>query len=202
MQLVSLVANSIEMKSSKNISARTALQNNDSNNQLIAYEAQLRKKAYSNSVININDSFFDDSDMIADYYLVVVYDQISHTPLLSARYFYDKTTIEKYLKGDLESSPPPIFNNNPFNLSDYKNDTIFLADRLSGNITHPLYRAYRKELFNTFYNEIKRCNLDKTLILMVREDKQVKKYIALEFNMIGNVIHKGLMHTIITIKIK
>ena len=49
--------------------------------------------------------------------------------------------------------------------------------------------------------KIKKNNFNNTIVLMVRENKQVKKYIALGFQLIGSVIHKGVLHSVIITKI-
>ena len=67
---------------------------------LILLESYLRRTAYKNTTIKTDRTFFDDSDMKADYTLVVVYDKISETPLLSTRHYFEKSTISKFLKGD------------------------------------------------------------------------------------------------------
>ena len=169
---------------------------------LLTAERKLRTKAYANTTIKTNDAFFDDSDMTSNYYLIIVYEQLSQTPLLSARYYYDRTIIGKYLKGDLGEPHCSKMNDKTFNILNGLNGAIFLADRLSGNIACGLYRKYRNEIFNVFYSEVKKHNLNKTIILMVREKKQVKKYIALGFHLIGEVIHKEIPHSIVVLKIQ
>ena len=68
-----------------NIIERSAYRENNLIKGLIAKERLLRKLAYKNTPIKTDDSFFDDSDMRSDYYLLIVYDRRSKTPLLSAR---------------------------------------------------------------------------------------------------------------------
>ncbi len=203
MQAINIVASTITMLAPNNTyPARKAKdKEHTANFNLIKHEALLRKKAYATFTIKINETFFDDSDMVSEYFLVVVYEELLQIPLLSARYYYDKTIIENYLKGDLGAAPCFMLNKQPFNLVDYSDDSILLADRLSGNITHPFYRKYRIEILNAFYSEIKKNNFNNTIVLMVRENKQVKKYIALGFQLIGSVIHKGVLHSVIITKI-
>jgi hypothetical protein len=55
----------------------------EQSNDLLAKESFLRRNAYKNSSITTDTSFYDDSDMISDYNLIVVYDKISDIPLLS-----------------------------------------------------------------------------------------------------------------------
>jgi hypothetical protein len=179
---------------------RRALIKNELSDKLVEHEAFLRKKAYRNTTIKTDDSFFDDSDMTSEYSLVVVYDQSSDTALLSSRYYFNKPVIAKYLKGDSNSDAILTHKGEPFSLDAYKDGTIFLADRLSGNIHSPLYRAYRSRIFQMFYSEMVNSNKDCTLLLMVRKakgDKQLSRYLRNGFVIIGSVQHKGKEHSII-----
>jgi hypothetical protein len=184
---------------------RKPTQITDNEGVLIEYEAFLRKTAYKNSPIKTDDSFFDDSDMLSDYYLTVVYDQLSNTPLLSSRYYFDKTVIEKYLKGDLQSEPNLTYKGEKFNLHAYPSHTIFLADRLSGNTDHVIYKPNRSTIFALYYSEIVTRNKNCFLLLMVRqteEDKQLKNYLQLGFERMGSTLHKGKAHHIIMADLK
>ena len=167
---------------------------------LISFEAFLRRTAYKNTTIKTGESFFDDSDMKSEYYLVVVYDKISNTPLLSARHYFDKSVVAKYLKGDNDIEVELSYLGAKFNLDSYTNGKVFLADRLSGNINSSIYRKYRHNIFSLYYSEIANNNKNCTLLLMVRKekhDKQLSKYLNLGFNIIGSTLHKGREHSII-----
>lgn len=175
---------------------RRAATNSEIFQQLITKEAFLRRLAYKNTTIKTDDSFFDDSDMKSEYYLVVAYDKISGTPLLSARHYFDKSLIAKFLRGDNN----PEINLSTFNLDSYPDGKIFLADRLSGHISSSIYRKHRAGIFSLYYSEIVNNNKNCTLLLMVRKekrDKQLSKYLNMGFTLIGSVLHKGKEHSII-----
>jgi hypothetical protein len=138
--------------------------------------------------------------MKSEYYLVVVYHKTSNTPLLSARHYFDKSVIAKYLKGDNGLEGELSYHGEKFNLDSYPNGKVFLADRLSGNITSSVYRKYRNTIFSLYYSEIVNNNKNCMLLLMVRketQDKQLTKYINLGFSIIGSKLHKGREHSII-----
>ena len=167
---------------------------------LISFETFLRKTAYKNTSIKTDELFFDDSDMKSEYYLVVVYDKISNTPLLSARHYFDKFVIAKYLRGNNDPEAELSYLGKNFNLDNYPNGNVFLADRLSGNINSSIYRKYRNKIFSMYYSEILKNNRNCTLLLMVRKEKrdtQLSKYLNLGFNIIGSILHKGKEHSII-----
>lgn len=163
---------------------------------LISNEAFLRRNAYKNSTIKTAESFFDDSDMKSEYYLVIVYDKASNTPLLSARHYFDKSSIAKFIKGD-DDLETKLSDFNPASFPDGK---LFLADRLSGNISSSIYRRYRSNIFSLYYSELVNKNKNCTLLLMVRKEihnKQLSKYLNLGFIPIGSTLHNGKEHTII-----
>jgi len=127
---------------------------------------------------------------------VVVYDKVSGTPLLSARHYFDKSLISKFLKGDNNLE----IEHSKFHLDNYPNGKVFLADRLSGNICSSIYRKYRADIFSLYYSEIVNSNKNCTLLLMVRKekrDKQLSKYLSIGFTIIGSTLHKGKEHSII-----
>jgi hypothetical protein len=162
----------------------------------VRQEEYLRRKAYQNTVLTVTESFFDDSDMLSEYFLTLVFDCVSQTPLLSSRYYFDKVLIEKYLKGDHKKNFEFLYGGGRFEL----NDKLFLADRLSGNFKNELYRKHRSEIFSLYYTAIVRDNPNCSLVLMVRKDngdKQLKKYLDLGFNLLGSTWHKGKEHSII-----
>lgn len=195
--LVNITAVTISLSSNNGL--LSFLNNNKISNLhwLLNAERALRKKAYSQTIIKTDPAFFDDSDMQKHYFLVLVYDTISHTPLLSARYYYDKKVIMNYLKGDSGIMPTLVFNNKPFHINNYADNELLLADRLSGNIPHELYRKNRLSILSCFYNEISQLNKNNTIILMVRETKQMQKYISLGFQLMGSVIHKSIIHYVV-----
>ena len=91
------------------------------------------------------------------------------------------------------------YNGEKFNLDSF-NENIFLADRLSGNIKSSIYRKNRNKIFYLCYTEIVSKNKNCTLLLMVRKergDKQLNKYLKMDFSILGSTLHKGKEHTII-----
>ena len=168
---------------------------NELHNGLISKEEISRKSAYKNSTIQINDSFFDDSDMQSDYYLVVIYNKRLNMPLLTARYYYDKSNISKSLSGDNNIDIKKILN-----LETIQDGHIFLSDRLSGNPNSSEYRRHRQYIFLLFYVEILLHNKGKQFILMARKekyDKLLKKYLHIGLQVIGSNMHKGKVHWIL-----
>lgn len=179
---------------------RKAVTNSEAFQNLIAMESLLRRKAYKNTTINTDESFFDDSDMKSEYYLVIVYDKISNIPLLSARHYFYKSLIAKFLKGDHPLEPALTYLDEKFNLDAYSDGSVFLADRLSGNISSSIYRQHRNRIFSLYYSEIVNKNKNCTLLLMARKekrDKQLSMYLNMGFVLIGSIMHKGKVHSII-----
>ncbi len=175
---------------------RVAVAQNKQSQELIAYETFLRKAAYKNTIIKTGKSFFDDSDMLYDYFLVVVHDKKTNTPLLSARYYFDRSAINKCLRGDDNNETVTEI------LDKYKfeNLELFLSDRLSGNINSRVYRLHRSYIFLMFYLQIFTHNRNCKFILMARKekfDKLLKKYMNLGLNTIGSTKHKGRDHWIL-----
>jgi hypothetical protein len=64
---------------------RTPVTRDEENESQVSMETFLRRSAYRHATIKTGEAFFDDSDMLSDYYLVLIYDEISNTPLLSCR---------------------------------------------------------------------------------------------------------------------
>ncbi len=167
---------------------------------LISHETFLRRAAYKNTTIKTDESFFNDSDMKSEYYLVIVYDKTSNTPLLSARHYFDKSIIAKFLKGDNDLEIELSYLGEKFNLDSNPDSKVFLADRLSGNISSSIYRKYRSYIFSLYYSEIVNNNKNCTLLLMVRKEKrnkQLSKYLSIGFTLLGSTLHKGKEHSII-----
>lgn len=170
------------------------------NEELISKESISRRAAYKNTIIKTGESFFDDSDMPSDYYLVVVYDKTSNVPLLTARYFYGNSIIARSLKGDdnLENTKSDL--KEKLDLTKIKEGGIFLADRLSGNTNSIVYRHYRNYIFILLYAEMLIRNKNSRFILMARkekDDKLLKKYLKLWLTVIGSTTHKGREHWIL-----
>jgi hypothetical protein len=143
--------------------------------------------------------------MKLEYYLVVVYDKKSMTPLLSARHYFDKTVISKYIKGNSDQKNELSFLDKKFTLENYPDGSVFLADRLSGNINSIIYRNYRNIIFLKYYSEILNNNRNCTILLMVRKekgDKQLSKYLHLGFVILGSALHNGKEHHVILRNLK
>lgn len=171
---------------------RSSVVNNKIFEKLISSEAFLRGVAYKNTSIKTDKSFFDDSDMKSDYYLILIYDRKSHTPLLSARYYFDKAVINKYLKGD--------HSENTFNINKFKEGKIFLIDRMSGNNYSSIYRQNWNYIHLLFYSKLLKQNYDCKFIAMARKEKYEKllaKYLRLGLRIVGATKHNGQEHWIL-----
>lgn len=169
---------------------------NEINEKHISYEEFLRKTAYKDAPMKIDESFFNDSDMKSTYYLVVVYDKTSRTPLLSSRYYFDKAIISKAVNSTSCEN---------VNMDQYKEGELFLADRLSGNTENPIYQKNRDYIFSLFYSEVLTRNRNSSLILMARkekEDRLLNKYNRLGFETIGSKMHNGKDHWIVILDLK
>jgi len=165
------------------------------NAQLIEAEGELRKLAYQNTAIQTDHQFYTDQDMISDYYLVVVYDKKSMTPLLSSRHYFNHHMIGKMIGGDETAT-----GSTSINLSEFDPDDIFLCDRLSGNINHPYYQRYRRDIFLHYYAEIHNQNRGRMYILMARSEQPEKlltKYLRLGSVITGSVLHNGVKHWVL-----
>jgi hypothetical protein len=164
---------------------------------LLVLEEQLRRLAYSRTTVDVNESFFDDSDMSSEYRLVIIYDKNTGTPLLSARYYYDQETIFRYLKGDQTAENALSDHYLELNINDYGQGTLFLADRLSGNLDHPLFQQQRARIFLLFYLEMYKHNKTANFILMARKEKTERlltKYLRLGLTVIGTNSLRGKVH--------
>lgn len=165
---------------------------------MVLKESASRKSAYAHTSIKTGESFFNDSDMKSDYYLIIIYCKRFNIPLLTARYYFDSSVISKSIKGEQHENLTYLSKS----VSDHKlkEDKIFLADRLSGNTASSLYRKYRNYIFLLFYAEILAHNKGCQYILMARKEKYEKllmKYIRLGLNVVGITFHKGKEHWIL-----
>jgi len=179
---------------SNNITERKSVFNIPELDKLILQENILRKLAYSNTTIKTNESFFNDSDMQSNYYLIIVYDKKSNTPLLSARYYFDKNLIAKCIKGDNNDNSPIL------NLNKFDEGELFLIDRMSANNNNIIYRKYRNYIHLLFYSQLYICNKNAKFIAMARKEKFEKlltKYIRLGLNIIGTTKHLGKEHWVL-----
>ncbi|MBL7931479.1 MAG: hypothetical protein JNL60_06240 [Bacteroidia bacterium] len=173
---------------------RTSTDLNSEAENLIRLESISRESAYRNTRIRTNSSFYDDSDMKSEYYLVLVYDTEKNIPLLTARYYFDIDAIRKCLKGDNQSSH--IINS----LEKFFSGSLFLADRFSANLSSAKYRMFRTYIYALFYREIFRNTENGSFIIMARKekgDKLLNKYLAIGTEIKGTVMHKGKEHWVL-----
>ena len=189
-KLVNIKAKTVHMQQS-----RMAVIASELNHRLVEMESVSRRSAYTNTPIQTGEQFFDDSDMRSDYYLVTVYDSEFNTPLLTARYYFDLSVIAFCLVGGNDTGKTP-----PVDLSSFEQGEIFLADRLSGNVSSAVYRRYRTYIFLLLYAEVYRKNKSSRFILMARKEKSDKllaKYLQLGLSKQGSTIHRGREHWIL-----
>ncbi|HTA61582.1 MAG TPA: hypothetical protein VK835_03970 [Bacteroidia bacterium] len=160
---------------------------------LILHESFLRKAAYKNTLIKTTEAFFNDTDMQSDYFLIVVYHKKTNTPLLTARYYFDKALIAKYIKG--EEDKPPVLN-----LDKFAHNQIFLVDRMSANNHNKIYRQHRNYIHLLFYLQLFIYNKNCKFIAMARKQKLEKlltKYIRLGLTIVGTTKHQGKEHWVL-----
>jgi hypothetical protein len=173
---------------------RVAISNSSLHQRLVTQEMLLRQLAYKNTSITTNETFFNDADMIDNYYLIVVYDKTQHVALLTARYYYNKTLITKYITGENPS------NSNTFSLNKYDHNDVLLIDRLSGNGANRLYRKHRSYVLLLLYIDLLRNNKHRKCIAMARKEhneKLLTKYIRLGLNIVGSATHNGKEHWVL-----
>lgn len=186
-----------EMESNK--VKRLPSEKTESNFRLIEAESLLRRLAYKNTTIKTGAAFFDDSDMLSEYYLTVIYDKRSGVPLLTSRYYFNKQIIERTLRGD-DNITPEFSSGAHKEISEFREGDLFLADRLSGNVSNSVYRRSRAYIFLLYYSELFKHNPRRKFIIMARKersDKLLKKYLQLGFETIGLTKHKGKEHWIL-----
>lgn len=163
--------------------------------ELLNFERTLRKKAYATTTIATGPSFFDDSDMSGTYHLVIVYNPKLDLPLLSVRYYTNKTDIEHQLDHLKETILHTLHGN-----QNLKKDDVLFADRLSANIHHPFYRRNRLKIFAALYLQLFIKSRAKTILIMARNekpDKLRKKYESIGLTTIGKLAHRGVDHWIL-----
>lgn len=169
----------------------------------VAQEQFLRKTAYKDSEMKIDDSFFTDIDMELEYYLIIIYCGKSKTPLLSARYFYNRDVIFNYLQPSIGrlSEYKRSFSASKKDLSnELKNNNIFLIDRLSGNTSSKIYEKYRNYIFLELYLQIIKYNKGKLFLVMARSqeyEKLLTKYLRAGLNVVGETMHNEVRHWVL-----
>lgn len=161
---------------------------NPDNAFLLEYERILRKTAYAQVEIEKPDSFYDDSDLHLPFQFTVVYHPNLNIPLLSSRNITDNQFLQRLL------------NENTTALSGIESGNQILCDRLSGNLSDPLFRKYRNVSFAFYYAEIYKRYKQKTMFLMARSESSerlLSKYIRVGFYLIGEKLHNGKKHWIL-----
>lgn len=138
--------------------------------------------AYRNTSIQTGEQFFDDSDREQPYSLIVVYDDVTRTALLTARYY---------------DCVKPI----PGLIDELQIKEYILVDRMSANTGAHAYREYRNRAHVLFYMELLRHNRNRKILAMARKepgDKLLNKYLAIGLDVIGITVHQGKDHWILT----
>lgn len=161
---------------------------NPKNAFLLEYERMLRKTAYAHVEMEKSDSFYDDSDLHLPFQFTVVYHSKKNIPILSSRNITDDHFLQSML------------NENSLALPDFEHGNQILCDRLSGNLSHPLFRKYRNVSFAFYYAEIYKRYQQKTMFLMARSESSerlLSKYIRVGFYLIGEKLHNGKKHWIL-----
>lgn len=177
--------------------AKFRLQSAKEIDTLINYERELRRLAYDSVDMPKDDSFYDDSDMRSNYFLVVVYNRLMRIPLLSARYYMEKSAIQLSLNGDSSGESKAL---TWLDLDVFSAEKYFLADRLSGNLNHWYFKKYRNYIFYKFYVEIVTKNPGYKMILMARSERHERlmtKYVRLGLNIKGYTMHHGRGHWVL-----
>lgn len=165
-------------------------------NNLFNQEKELRRKAFNKVEMVKNESFFLDEDMTDSYYLTVVRDSKTNDTLLTSRHFFTKKVILESLKTD-DSNALEWMN---FNLKQFKEGDILLADRLAGNIEHPIFQKNRDLIFSLYYWKFIQQHPGKSLILFARSEPYeplLAKYIRIGFKLVGCVTHNKTPHWVI-----
>ena len=80
---------SVKMKIERNNNLITRKALNQQKYKFVDMEGRLRKMAYEKTELPTDESFFNDQDMSAEYYLILVYNKKTDTPLLSARLYHN-----------------------------------------------------------------------------------------------------------------
>lgn len=151
-------------------------------------ESELRRLAYRDTPIEVDSTFFDNSDLKVPYRILLIYDAASMTPLLSARYYFDDTRISKAIQGF----------KHPFLESG--SDSMFLIDRMSANSSTELYRRNRNRIMAAFHMELFKHTRGRRFIAMARVepgDKLMKKYRTLGMAELGKTMHQSKEHWVL-----
>lgn len=166
--------------------------------EIINAEGWLRKKAYSKTQLSLGESFFTDEDMSKEYYLIVVFEKSSNTPLLSMRYFYNKSVIKQLLMGDSNG----IIEENQIGkcLNLLKQNDVFLIDRMSANTESKTYRKHRNYINLAILRELMYRTPGQKFFAMARSipsEKLLIKYIRMGFSIGGSITHNKVKHWVL-----
>lgn len=172
-------------------------------------ENHLRKKAYALAPIETKQSFFDDRDMHAEYYLYVVYNSKDETPLLSIRLYYSGDDIKAELKGTNPSKAFMIHNPNTNKMSSWAPDEIdkyefgecFILDRMSADFGNAYYKTNRSKIMKRLYKAVYQNNRTaKVFYALARrsvKEALLTKYLRLGLRIIGMAEYFGKDHWVL-----
>ena len=179
-------------------SIKITANSNSESSRILKAEEWLRKTAYSRTNLQLGKSFFSDEDMTSEYFLIVVYEKSNNTPLLSLRYFFNKTVIEKLLKGESNAVIEENEVERCLNLLDHKD--VFLIDRMSANTQSKTYRKYRNYINLVILRELMHRTPGRKFFAMARSipsEKLLIKYIRMGFSVGGSIIHNKVKHWVL-----
>lgn len=174
---------------------RYTLNTNDDVVRIIEMEVFLRRKAYRNASIKTGEAFFDDRDMQDEYQLILIYDQSTGIPLLSARIYYDIPLIRSYLLTMEAHTAYSRFSEKTSN-----NNPAVMIDRMSANDTLSVYRTSRSLIHALFYHTLVSHHPEIHVLAMARKEpgnKLLEKYQRLGMEVIGHRQHQGLPHWVL-----
>lgn len=196
---IDLKVKTIELSMKSDQVSRFLIDNKETNEELLDHEGLLRRKAYLETALYFDDTLFDDSDMNGTYYLTVVYDDLTKTPLLSSRYYYNLDIIKNHLHGDMYFQHGWGFLEEKLDFEKLNKNKLFMADRLAGNYDNALYKSYHQMIFELYHKEIYTLNANSTILLLVRlhDSKQLQKYNKLGFSSLGITPYHGIPHGVL-----
>lgn len=160
---------------------------------LLALEEKCRKIAYTKTSLDATCDLFDDADMLAPYYLIVIFDPTSAEPLLTARLYDNPTCIEQRIGRSLDQFIGKNKTRSPL-------DHIVLIDRLSGNVHNAVYKRFRALIHLHLYREIFRLKKNAHFILMARHQPGmtlINRYVELGLKPQWDKLHHGKQHTVL-----
>lgn len=159
-------------------------------------EKKLRKEAFKNVEMNMDESFFTDDDLKSEYFITTVFDSKTKEVLLVSRHYFNKKMIVKNLSFNRTSECEWL----DLDINNFKEGELFLADRLAGNETHPIYQKHRQYIFNVYYSKFITLYSNCKLVLFARsqlKENLLSKYIRIGFNLIGCIEHNERKHWIV-----